>query len=154
MWVVFAASFPLVGLMKSFPTPVISSVVPLMTLLLLVNTGLRELAEILASPCRPTPPNAGPSPGAGEVATECSPHPPAGVAVVKLLASACEAAAERLLTVGVAAAGLLMPAYEAAAELLLPAREAALELRAPSFFGVGGRLDRVGACPVPRPKLI
>jgi hypothetical protein len=71
-----------------------------MTLLLLVNIGRREPAEILAPPRRPTPPNADPSPGAGELATECSPHPPAGVAAAELLAaSSYEAAAERLPTV-------------------------------------------------------
>jgi hypothetical protein len=123
-----------------------------MTLLLLVNTGRREPAEILAPPRRPTPPNAGPSPGAGEVATECSPRPPAGVAAAKLLAPAYEAAAERLPTVDVVAVGLLVPACEAATELLLPAREAVTEQRAPSSFGAGGRLGR--AWPGPAPKLI
>jgi hypothetical protein len=135
--------------MRSFPTPVISSSTPLMMLLLLVNTGRRELAEILAPPRRPTPPNVGPSPGAGEVATECSLCSPAGVAAAELLAPACEAAAERLPTVGVAAVGLLVPACEAVAQLLLPALKAATELRAPSSFGAGGRLGRVGAWPGP-----
>jgi hypothetical protein len=119
-----------------------------MMLFLLVNTVRREPDEILAPPCGPTPPNVGLSPGAGEVATEC-PRLPAGVAAAELLAPACEAAAEWLPTVGVAAAGLLVPAHEAAAELLLPAREAATELHAPSSFGAGGRLGRVGAWPGP-----
>jgi hypothetical protein len=114
-----------------------------------VNTGRREPAEILASPHRPTPPNAGPSPGAGEVATECSLRPPVGVATTELLTLACEAAAEWLPTVGVAAVGLLVPACEAVAELLLLARDAAMELRAPSSFGTGGRFSRVGAWPRP-----
>jgi hypothetical protein len=78
--------------------PVISAA-PLMTLLLMVNTGCREPAEVLAPPCRPTPPNVGPSPGAGEVATECSPHLLTSLAAAELLAPACKAAVERLPTV-------------------------------------------------------
>jgi hypothetical protein len=121
------SSVPVGGAHEVIPTLAISFAAPLKALLLLVNIGRREPTEIFAPPRRPTPPSVGPSPGAGEVATECSPRQPAGVAAAELLAPACEAAAELLLLV----------------------REAAAELRAPSSFGAGAELDSVGAWPGP-----
>jgi hypothetical protein len=70
MRVAFAAPFPLAGLMRSSPTSAISSVAPLMALLLLENTEHRVSAEILMPPHQPTPPSASQSSGAGEAEAE------------------------------------------------------------------------------------